>query len=88
MVTSHPLTRPLTHKFTHSLNHSLTHSPTPSSPQICDVSGAKIMKKLVKTAQVFVINNCGHALSVEKPGKCAQLIERFITQQLQLKIKQ
>ena len=57
-----------------SLSLSLSLSP----PQVCDVSGARLMKKMVKNCRVFIINNCGHALSIEKPLKCAKLLERFV----------
>ena len=50
--------------------------------QICHISGAKMVKKQSPRTKVYVLNNCGHAVSVEKPGKCVRFITRFITEQL------
>ena len=36
------------------------------------------MKKIAPWCKVVIINDCGHALSVDKPVKCAHLIEEFI----------
>lgn len=52
-----------------------------SLSQICDVAGAKLIKRLAPHSKVVVINNCGHCMSVERPKKCAQFIEQFINQQ-------
>ncbi|XP_003382440.1 PREDICTED: monoacylglycerol lipase ABHD6-like [Amphimedon queenslandica] len=49
--------------------------------QICAVAGAKLIKRLSPKCKVIVINNCGHCMSVERPKKCAQFIEQFISRQ-------
>jgi abhydrolase domain-containing protein 6 len=46
--------------------------------QICDASGAKLVKKVSPNTQVIILNKCGHCISVEKPSKCSHFIEKFI----------
>ena len=50
-----------------------------SLSQICHVSGAKIAKRMSPNSKVYILNNCGHAISVEKPVKTAKLITEFVS---------
>lgn len=52
----------------------------PKTKKVCDVSGARVFKAVKKDAKVFVISNCGHALSVDQPIKCTRLIVSFVSQ--------
>ena len=54
--------------------------PPPLLKKVCDVSGAKVFKSMKKDAKVFIIDNCGHAISVEQPKRCALLIEELVSQ--------
>ena len=60
--------------------HTAFCSSSPPFKKVCDVSGAKVFKSIKKDARVFVIDHCGHALSVEQPKRCALLIENLISQ--------
>ena len=60
--------------------HIVPRSPPPPLKKVCDVSGAKVFKSIKKDARVFVIDHCGHAISVEQPKRCALLIENLISQ--------
>ena len=93
--TTHTLTHSHTHTHTHTNSHTHTHttvftnlalslslslSLSPSlSPQICDPSGATILHSLVPTSQVHILERCGHAISLERPRKCARLLAGFIS---------
>ncbi|CAI8005048.1 Monoacylglycerol lipase abhd6-A [Geodia barretti] len=47
--------------------------------RVCDVSGASILHSLVRGSRVQVLERCGHAISLERPRKCAQLLTDFIS---------
>ena len=47
--------------------------------QVCDVSGASILHSLVRGSRVQVLERCGHAISLERPRKCARLLTDFIS---------
>jgi abhydrolase domain-containing protein 6 len=47
--------------------------------RICDPSGASILHSLVPTSQLQVLERCGHAITLERPRKCAQLLTSFIS---------
>ena len=49
--------------------------------QICHPSGAKLAKKLKPQTKVILLNECGHCISVDRPGKTARFITRFINKQ-------
>ena len=53
-------------------------SPSPLPVQICHPSGAAIVGELIKNSLVVVVDNCGHAMPVDRPRKCAKLVYQFI----------
>lgn len=48
--------------------------------QICHPSGAAITGELIKNSQVVLLEKCGHAMTMDRPRKCAKLIQDFIHQ--------
>lgn len=49
--------------------------------KICHPSGAKLAKKLKPQTKVILLNECGHCISVDRPGKTARFITQFINKQ-------
>ncbi|XP_068198947.1 monoacylglycerol lipase abhd6-B-like [Antennarius striatus] len=47
--------------------------------QVIDVSGAAVLQKALPNAQVVLLDNCGHSISLERPRKAAKLIMDFIS---------
>ncbi|XP_026579292.1 monoacylglycerol lipase ABHD6 [Pseudonaja textilis] len=47
--------------------------------QVLDVSGADILAKAIPSAQVHILENCGHSIVLERPRKTAKLILDFGT---------
>ncbi|XP_058028580.1 monoacylglycerol lipase ABHD6 [Ahaetulla prasina] len=47
--------------------------------QVLDVSGADILAESISGAQVHILENCGHTVTVERPRKTAKLILDFVT---------
>ena len=50
-----------------------------SLPQICNPLGAGILHSLVKSSELQILERCGHALTLERPRKCASLLSDFIS---------
>ena len=48
------------------------------SVQICHPSGAAITGKMIKNSEVVMVEKCGHAMTMDRPRKCANLINQFI----------
>ena len=47
--------------------------------QVCHISGAEVIKKVKTDAQVTIVENCGHVLALERPGRCCRLIRNFVS---------
>ncbi|XP_070594520.1 monoacylglycerol lipase ABHD6 [Erythrolamprus reginae] len=47
--------------------------------QVLDASTADVLAKSIPGAQVHVLENCGHSITVERPRKIAKLIQDFGT---------
>lgn len=45
--------------------------------KIIHVSSVDVIKEKLKTSQVHILDNCGHALSLERPWKTAKLMMQF-----------
>lgn len=45
--------------------------------QILDVSGAAVIQKALPHCQVDLLDNCGHAIALERPRKFANLVLDF-----------
>ena len=50
----------------------------PSSHQICHPSGAALLKDLIDNSEVVMLPKCGHAVTMDRPRKCAQVLRNFI----------
>lgn len=48
--------------------------------QVCHPSGAKIIQDLIKGSEVIFVEKCGHAMTMDRPRKCAGLVKNFIGQ--------
>ena len=46
--------------------------------QICHVSGAEVIKRIRSDAQVGVIEQCGHVVTVDRPNTAGRLITDFV----------
>lgn len=46
--------------------------------RICDPSGATVLHSLVKTSELQIVERCGHAITLERPRKCAKILSNFI----------
>ncbi|XP_061687351.1 monoacylglycerol lipase abhd6-B-like [Syngnathoides biaculeatus] len=76
----------------HSLQESLHLITSPlqvlwgKQDQVLDVSGASAMKAAVPHGELFLLDDCGHTIALERPRKAAQLIMDFLfTQEAQNK---
>ena len=49
--------------------------------QICHPSGAALTGELIKNSRVVMVDKCGHAMTMDRPRKCAKLVKDFIKQQ-------
>ncbi len=56
-------------------------NPNCSSPQICHPSGAAITGQLIQNSRVVMVEKCGHAMTMDRPRKCAKLVSDFIREQ-------
>lgn len=59
---------------------SLTVALTVCSPaiQVLDVSGASVLASAIPDCHVYILENCGHSVVVERPRKTANLILEFL----------
>jgi pimeloyl-ACP methyl ester carboxylesterase len=51
--------------------------------RVCDISGGRILTKIISHAEMKVVERCGHALSIERPRKTSHLINAFIQKHVQ-----
>lgn len=60
------------------------HAPTlvlwGENDKICHPSGAAITGELIKHSQVVLVEKCGHAMTLDRPRKCAKLVKDFVEQ--------
>uniref|UniRef100_A0A3B5MG27 AB hydrolase-1 domain-containing protein n=1 Tax=Xiphophorus couchianus TaxID=32473 RepID=A0A3B5MG27_9TELE len=70
-------------KSRHSLQQHLNLITAPlqviwgKNDQILDVSGAAVIQKVLPHCQVDLLDNCGHAIALERPRKFANLVLDF-----------
>ena len=78
----HSVTHSLTHTLTHSLIHSLMQSfspylpPPPLSFSLSRFVIRQVLHFLVPTSDLQLLERCGHAITPERPRKCAQLLTK------------
>ena len=46
--------------------------------QICHVSGAEVIKRIKHDAQIVVIEQCGHVVTVDRPNIAGRLVTDFV----------
>lgn len=46
--------------------------------QVLDVSGASVLASAIPDCHVYILENCGHSVVVERPRKTANLILEFL----------
>ena len=46
--------------------------------QICHVSGAEVIKRIRSDAQIVVIDQCGHVVTVDQPNIAGRLVTEFV----------
>ena len=51
--------------------------------QVSDISGGHILCDVIKGAEFKVVEQCGHALTLERPRKTAKIFCEFIQNSLQ-----
>lgn len=49
--------------------------------QLLDVSGASALQAAVPHSQLFLLDDCGHTIALERPRKAAQLVMDFLSAQ-------
>ncbi|XP_077429846.1 monoacylglycerol lipase abhd6-A-like [Vanacampus margaritifer] len=75
-------------KSRHSLQENLHLITSPlqilwgKQDQVLDVSGASTMQAAVPHSQLFLLDNCGHTIALERPRKAAELIMDFLRTQV------
>ncbi|PKK21006.1 abhydrolase domain containing 6 [Columba livia] len=52
--------------------------PCPLLPSVLDVSGANLLASAIPDCHVYILENCGHSVVVERPRKTANLILEFL----------
>ncbi|XP_061543124.1 monoacylglycerol lipase abhd6-B-like [Phycodurus eques] len=74
-------------KSRHSLQENLHLITSPlqvlwgKQDQVLDVSGASALQAAVPRSQLFLLDDCGHTIALERPKKAAQLVMDFLTAQ-------
>ncbi|NXS25387.1 ABHD6 lipase, partial [Mystacornis crossleyi] len=71
-------------KSRHSLHENMSKIKAPTQviwgkqDQVLDVSGASVLASAIPDCHVYILENCGHSVVVERPRKTANLILEFL----------
>ncbi|XP_030357542.1 monoacylglycerol lipase ABHD6 isoform X3 [Strigops habroptila] len=71
-------------KSRHSLHENMSKIKVPTQviwgrqDQVLDVSGANVLSSAIPDCHVYILENCGHSVVVERPRKTANLILEFL----------
>ncbi|XP_027650107.2 monoacylglycerol lipase ABHD6 isoform X3 [Falco peregrinus] len=71
-------------KSRHSLHENMSKIKAPTQviwgkqDQVLDVSGASVLANAIPDCHVYILENCGHSVVVERPRKTANLILEFL----------
>lgn len=71
-------------KSRHSLHENMSKIKAPTQviwgkqDQVLDVSGASVLAGAIPDCHVYILENCGHSVVVERPRKTANLILEFL----------
>ncbi|XP_025952040.1 monoacylglycerol lipase ABHD6 [Dromaius novaehollandiae] len=71
-------------KSRHSLHENMNKIKAPTQviwgkqDQVLDVSGADVLAKAIPDCHVYILENCGHSVVVERPRKTAKLLLEFL----------